>query len=79
MTARQALDRAVLRIAGKDIRLVGNWQPLWCLRHYSAEIAAAIQIAESDLTKCRDISDIVTLMERRRITAPQHPHQPALL
>lgn len=61
MTARQTLDRTVLRITGKDIRLVGNWSRLWCLQHHSAEIAHALGVNERDLIACKDITEILQL------------------
>jgi len=62
MTPRQTLDRAVSRVTGADIRLVGNWSKLWCLQHRSREIAEELRLDESDLLKCRDITDILNLM-----------------
>lgn len=63
MTTRQQLDRAVLRACNSDIRLVGNFQPLAELRVHAEVIAEELRVDVSRLRRCRDIADIVDLME----------------
>ncbi len=65
MTARQTLDRAVSRVTGKDIRLVGNWSRLWCLDHSAPEIADELGVNVDLLKQCRDIVEIMELIEHR--------------
>jgi len=60
--ARHSLNLTIQRITGKDIRLLGNWEPVPFESNYSFEIAAALQIGERELLRCRDISDILNLI-----------------
>lgn len=79
MNARDILNRAVLRVANKDIRLVGQWQPLWCLSHSSAAIADEIGINADALSRCQDIAAIVDLIKKERICHREYlPHQTTL-
>jgi len=79
MTTRQALDRAVLRVTGKDIRLVGNWSKLWCLRDYAAEIAAELAVDPEKIEGCRDITEILNLIEGSTIFHAEREETPFLL
>lgn len=63
MNHRHTLDRAVLRITGRDIRLMGKWQPLDFLEPYLDELASELNLAMSSLKRCRDISDTLEVME----------------
>jgi hypothetical protein len=60
--ARHSLNLTIQRITGKDIRLLGNWEPVPFEATYSFEIAASLQVGERELQRCRDISDILNLM-----------------
>jgi hypothetical protein len=60
--ARHSLNLTIQRITGQDIRLLGNWEPVPFEKAYSFEIAAALQVGERDLLRCRDISDILSLV-----------------
>lgn len=62
MDARHSLNLTIQRITGKDIRLLGNWEPVPFESIYSFEVAASLQVNERDLQRCRDISDILNLM-----------------
>jgi hypothetical protein len=60
--ARHSLNLTIQRITGKDIRLLGNWEPVPFDSSYSYDVAAALQLREKDLQRCRDISDILNLI-----------------
>jgi hypothetical protein len=60
--ARHSLNLTIQRITGQDIRLLGNWEPVPFEKTYNFEIAEALQVSERDLLRCRDISDILSLI-----------------
>lgn len=62
MDARHSLNLTIQRITGQDIRLLGNWEPVPFEKTYSFEIAESLQVSERDLLRCRDISDILSLI-----------------
>ena len=62
MDARHSLNLTIQRITGQDIRLLGNWEPAPFEKSYSFEIAAALHVGERDLLRCRDISEILSLI-----------------
>lgn len=70
MTSRQHLDRLALQITGKDIRLVGFWEPLPGLTDFSAEYARELQVPEAALLRCRDIVEVLDLTGDRRFSRP---------
>jgi hypothetical protein len=65
MYARHIFDSTVLRITGCDIRLVGNWEPVPDWQDHAAELAAALDIPERELLRCREIADILDLIRPR--------------
>lgn len=62
MDARHSFNLTIQRITGKDIRLLGNWESVPFDVSFRFEVAAALQLNERDLQRCRDISDILNLM-----------------
>jgi hypothetical protein len=63
MTTRQRLDHAVLTTTGQDIRLMGNWDPLPGLPGQADAVAERLQVDRQRLLRCRDIADILELLE----------------
>ncbi len=51
-------------MSGEDIRLTGNWQPIECVQSMTAELALELGVAESRLRRCRDVAEVLELMER---------------
>lgn len=51
-------------MTGEDIRLVGNWEPLPGLLDHGAVLADRLDVFPTQLLRCRDIADVVDLMER---------------
>lgn len=68
MNARQFLNQTIERITGEDIRLVGNWQRIPKLENHLAEISIALDIPERELSRCRDIVDVLSLITDLRVT-----------
>ena len=68
MNARQFLNQTIERITGEDIRLVGNWQQIPKLETHLAEISLELGVSERDLSRCRDIVDVLSLITDRRVT-----------
>jgi len=62
MYARHIFDSTVLRITGRDTRLVGNWEPVPDWKDRGAELAAALDIPERELLRCREIADVLDLI-----------------
>lgn len=68
MNARQFLNQTVERVLGEDIRLVGNWQPIPHLEKYLPELSAELGIPERELSRCRDIVDVMSRITDLRVT-----------
>lgn len=62
MDARHTLNLTVQRITGTDIRHLGNWDSVPCVDTYRLELAAALQVRERELGRCRDIADLLDLI-----------------
>jgi hypothetical protein len=65
MTSRQHLDQALLHVTGEDIRLVGNWDQIPGFPENAEQLAERLNIPKPQLLRCRDISDVLVLMETR--------------
>lgn len=65
MYARHIFDSTVLRVTGQDTRLVGNWEPVPDWSGYEGEMAAALDIPERELIRCREIADVLDLIRPR--------------
>jgi hypothetical protein len=63
MTSRQRLDQTLLSLTGEDIRLVGNWDPVPGLSGHADLLAERLNIPKPQLLRCRDIADVLVLME----------------
>ena len=70
MTSRQHLDQVLLQVMGEDIRLVGNWDPLPGFPDNAEQLAESLNVPKSQLLRCRDISDVLVLVETRRVETP---------
>lgn len=68
MNARQFLNQTIERITGEDIRLVGNWQQIPKLENHLAEISIELGVSERELSRCRDIVDVLSLITDLRVT-----------
>jgi hypothetical protein len=72
MTTRQRLDHAVLTATGQDIRLIGNWESLPGLPAQADAVAEQLHVDRHRLLRCRDIADILDLIEdSQSVTAPR--------
>lgn len=78
MTSRQTLDRAVLKTTGLDIRLAGNWEPLESLRLQPEDLADELGVSASALRRCRDISDLIVLIDGAGIGRSDNDDSPSL-
>jgi hypothetical protein len=78
MISRQQLDRLVLRITGKDIRLVGFWNPLPGLEEFRAEYAKELGVSAAQLMRCNDIVDVLDLAGTGRTSRPPDTEHPLL-
>lgn len=65
MYVRHFFDSTVLRITGRDTRLVGNWEPVPDWKDRGAEVAAALDISEREFLRCREIADVLDLLRPR--------------
>lgn len=61
--SRQLLNRVMLDITGEDIRLIGNWELPRTWKGNVEEIADRLQIDRTRLHRCRDIAEVVDLIE----------------
>lgn len=64
MTSRQRLNQEMLVTTGQDIRLVGNWEPLPELFGNDEILAERLVVPTRHLLRCRDIADVLDLIER---------------
>ncbi len=78
MTTRQRLEIAVRSVTGEDIRLAGNWDPLPGLMGNEYAIADRINVPPARLMRCRDIYEILELMELNPSEAPRVSDSPSL-
>lgn len=67
MTSRQHLDQVLLHVTGEDIRLVGNWDQLPGFPDNAELLAESLNVPKSQLLRCRDISDVLILLETRPV------------
>ena len=79
MTARHILNATVQRLTGRDIRLMGNWDPLPDWNTRLSEISFSLGTTERQLQRCRDISDVLELINPRPTDAANPAGQIALL
>ncbi len=78
MTSRQTFDRAVLKMTGRDIRLAGNWEPLDALKLCPDDLAEELRIDPASLRRCRDVSDVLVLIDGAGISRPDNDDAPSL-
>lgn len=78
MTTRQRLDIAVRSVTGEDIRFAGNWDPLPGLSGNEYAIADRLSLDPSRLMRCRDIYEILELMEVNPSELPKPNDAPSL-
>jgi len=78
MTSRQHLDRVLLSVTGEDICLVGNWERLPGLFGNAEQLAERLNVPKLALLRCRDITDVLGLMERGPV-ASGFGSEPSLL
>lgn len=78
MTSRQTFDRAVLKTTGLDIRLAGNWEPLDALKLRPEDLADELGVATAALRRCRDISDVLVLIDGAGISRSDNDDSPSL-
>ncbi|GAT35292.1 hypothetical protein TSACC_3357 [Terrimicrobium sacchariphilum] len=78
MTTRQRLDIAVRSVTGEDIRFAGNWDPLPGLSGNEHAIADRLNLDASRLRRCRDIYEILELMEINPSELPKANDAPSL-
>ncbi len=69
MTSRQRLNQALLSVTGEDIRLAGNWDPLPGLADNADLLAERLNIPKPQLLRCRDIADVLDLLETGPVEA----------
>jgi hypothetical protein len=67
MTSRQQLNQVLLSVTGEDIRLVGNWERLPALFGNAEQLAERLNIPKLHLLRCRDIADVLGLMDNGSI------------
>lgn len=79
MLTRSHLDRVILKISGKDIRLTGFWEPLPGLPEYTADYARELGISEAALSRCRDIVDVLDLVGEGKTVRTNNSNEPQLL
>jgi hypothetical protein len=79
MTARHILNATVQRLTGRDIRLMGNWDPLPDWNTRLSEISFSLGTTERQLQRCRDIADVLELVHPRQTDAANPAGQIALL
>lgn len=77
MTTRQRLNQAVLSVTGEDIRLVGNWDPVPGLSGHADLLADLLNIPKFQLVRCRDIADVLDLLEADPV-ASKSDNEPSL-
>lgn len=65
MYVRHIFDSTVLRITGRDLRLMGNWEPVPDWGGHAPELAAALDIPEREFRRCHEIADILALIRPR--------------
>jgi len=78
MTTRQRLEIAVRSVTGEDIRFAGNWDPLPGLFGNEHAIADKLNLDASRLMRCRDIYEILELMEVNPSELPKSSDSPSL-
>lgn len=77
MTSRQRLNQALLTVTGEDIRLVGNWDPVPGVPSHADLLADVLNIPKSQLLRCRDIADVLDLLESGPVSS-KSDNEPSL-